>query len=351
MQQPEDIASAALPRSGDQRAVLALLAAILAYPAFLALFHASGRLAVAAETPAEMVRGWGGVVGFMALAFAVPGFAFAVARAHSRTPLSAEDLHVRRLAHLAFAAPPLFTATGVVLFTFDLPGWDPVVWTIGWLGLFAWLARHRVVAPRLPAHDGKPPVPLRWAHGIAAAALLLLFLAGHLANHLVGLLGAATHRAVMDMLRIWYRSPYVEPAIIAGFLFMIGSGTLLARYRTFSFTDRLGTLQTMTGAYLAAFLTSHMTAVFILARWKSGTETDWFYATGAPAGLFADPWNVRLIPHYALAVACVATHAGCGLRVVLLAHGVKQTVADAIAWAVAASGALLAALIVLGMLA
>jgi succinate dehydrogenase hydrophobic anchor subunit len=112
----------------------------------------------------------------------------------------------------------------------------------------------------------------------------------------------------------------------------------------------LGTLQGVAGAYLAAFIASHVMAVFILARWKAGTDTNWDFATGAPAGLLADPWNVRLIPHYGLAVAAVVAHAACGLRTVLLAHHVRATHADGLSRGTIAAGLLLAIAVMAGML-
>jgi hypothetical protein len=48
---------------------------------------------------------------------------------------------------------------------------------------------------------------------------------------------------------------------------------------------------------------------------------------------------VRLLPHYALGVWSVITHAGCGLRTVLLSHGVTEYTADRVAGWISALGA------------
>ena len=130
--------------------------------------------------------------------------------------------------------------------------------------------------------------------------------------------------------------------MVLAILFQVGSGLVLLRRRTVSSADAFGTLQGMAGAYLAAFLASHLTAVFILGRWQGGIDTNWDWAIGNPTGLYADAWNVRLIPHYLIAVAAVVAHAGCGLRVVLLAHGVRESVASALAPAIISAGTLLA---------
>ena len=72
-------------------------------------------------------------------------------------------------------------------------------------------------------------------------------------------------------------------------------------------------------------------------------------SSGAPAGLLADAWSVRLVPHYALGVFCALVHLACGLRVVLLAHGWRPAVVNR-AWRVGlAASAVTAALIVAGL--
>jgi hypothetical protein len=154
----------------------------------------------------------------------------------------------------------------------------------------------------------------------------------------------------MNILRRWYRQGWFEPLLVAAMLFMVGSGLLMLRVRTASLSDGFGTLQTMTGAYLAAFIVSHLTATFVLARWKEGIDTNWDFAVGNPAGLFADPWNVRLIPHYTLAVAAIVAHPACGLRGILLAHGMSAPRADRITSVTIVCGSLLAFAIISGML-
>jgi hypothetical protein len=86
--------------------------------------------------------------------------------------------------------------------------------------------------------------------------------------------------------------------------------------------------QLASGMYLAFYVVGHMDSVFILARTYLGIDTDWAFATGAPQGLIRDPWNVRLVPHYWLGVFFVLSHLSSGLRVVVLAHGWRKSVAD-----------------------
>lgn len=98
------------------------------------------------------------------------------------------------------------------------------------------------------------------------------------------------------------------------------------------------TLQTATGALLTAFIVSHLNAVFVLGRSFSQVDTTFAWAGGAPSGLLLDPWNVRLIPLYSLAVWLVTSHAGLGLRMVLLNHGRSRGVANQVVWGLCALG-------------
>jgi len=65
--------------------------------------------------------------------------------------------------------------------------------------------------------------------------------------------------------------------------------------------------------------------------------------------MLKDPWNIRLLPYYLLAVFFVVAHAFSGLRVVLLAHGTRKPVADGVMLAGSVFAALLAIVIILAM--
>ena len=160
---------------------------------------------------------------------------------------------------------------------------------------------------------------LRVAHGISALAILL-FVAFHLTNHLFGLFGPIMHAQVMAMGRVVYRSRFVEPVFVAILLFQVASGAKLAWRCSARPLDAAGVLQVGSGAYLAAFILTHLNSAFVSARWVHNIPTDWAWATGAPDGLLMDAWNIRLLPHYALGVFFVIAHVFCGLRTVLLAH-------------------------------
>jgi hypothetical protein len=93
------------------------------------------------------------------------------------------------------------------------------VWCALWLTIAIWsqTAGKRASATR--------PIVGRWriVHGITAA-VLCLYVAFHLANHLFGLIGPDAHAAVMKIGRIVYRSGVGEPLLVAAVLFQIGTG-------------------------------------------------------------------------------------------------------------------------------
>ena len=115
--------------------------------------------------------------------------------------------------------------------------------------------------------------------------------------------------------------------------------------------DLWRTLQTSTGAFLIAFIASHLNSVFILGRAVTKVDTNVLWASGAPVGLLPDAWKVRLIPPYSLGVWFAIIHMGLGLRGVLLFHKVSVSAADRIAWAAGALGAALAITITVAQLA
>lgn len=290
----------------------------LAYPWTLRLFHE----AIVAQPRSVVPAIW------LILAFALPLSCLVFAWRHAER--SGDVLPVvRRVAFVALAAPPLFVSTGVVSSLIHSPLPDLWAWSILWLALG--------VGAAVVSSKGQPRPPgvmtgrLRVAHGVSALAILL-FLAFHLTNHLFGLFGPVTHAQVMAIGRVVYRSRFVEPVFVAILLFQVASGAKLAWRWSARPLDAAGVLQVGSGAYLAAFILTHLNSAFVSARWVHNIPTDWAWATGAPDGLLMDAWNIRLLPHYALGVFFVIAHVFCGLRTVLLAHGVRPPAANRL-WA------------------
>ena len=185
----------------------------------------------------------------------------------------------------------------------------------------------------------------RFAHGVSAA-LISLFIAFHLCNHLAGLIGPDTHAHIMALGRRVYRSHIGEPVLVLLLLFQVISGVRLAWKWSYGMVDVPRALQVGSGAYLAAFVLAHMNSALISARMVHRIDTNWAWASGGQAGLIMDAWNIRLVPHYALGVFFVLRHVACGFRGILLAHGTPKSVANRFLWASMGFASVLSAAIV-----
>jgi hypothetical protein len=264
-------------------------------------------------------------------------------------PLERQDQYAgtRWITYLAFAAPAFFTVERVVFAGFRSAIDDRFLWVPIWavLLIVAAIGRKTQVKPQ-PAWTTK----LQVAHGVVAALILVSFLAAHVWNHFLGLLGPQVHIAVMETLRVFYRSGVVEPVLVAFFLFQMVTGARLASIRQFTQGDRFRTLQVATGVGLMAFLLAHMTVIFIVARWENGVDTNWTFATGFKIGMLGNLSNSRQVPYYWFALVATISHLACGLRMVLLAHGWRTMVVNRIALSIIIGGAVLTTAILAGML-
>ncbi len=304
--------------------------AALLYPMLLAGAYRSAHWLSAATGASALLAGLSLAASLLVI-FAVPVLALAVgARLGASERPTTQELRARAFAHLAYACPALFTFLGVVVYLAGYPAADQGIWVLLWAGVFATTCIGSAHGSQTHA-AALAPSWLRPIHGAGAAVIVAGFVSLHLFNHLTGFWSADTHIAVMHVLRKWYRSPVVEPLVVALMLFMVISGGVLLRARLSRPAGFFETAQTMTGAYLGIYILGHMNSVFIYARLSAGIDTDFWFASGGKAGLLGDPWSVRLLPHYALGVWSVITHAGCGLRTVLLSHGVAMRTADRVA--------------------
>jgi hypothetical protein len=59
-------------------------------------------------------------------------------------------------------------------------------------------------------------------------------------------------------------------------------------------------------------------------------------------GILRDAWNIRLLPHYSLAVFLVLAHISCGFRGILIAHRIKAARAELVTWILIAISAAVA---------
>ncbi|WJR76866.1 hypothetical protein [Bradyrhizobium sp. NP1] len=253
----------------------------------------------------------------------------------------------RWIAYLAFASPALFTLELVVFAGLRISPNDWLFWLPVWaaLTIFAAIPSEQ----RFIARTGAQTRKLRFAHGVSAATILVLFLVAHLGNHFVGLLGAQVHIDVMDFLRKWYRIGLVEAGILGLFLFQVVTGLKLALVKQSERNEPFRILQIGTGIGLMTFLSAHLLIILVFARWVNNVDTNWIFATGSKTGLLGSLNYSRLVPYYWFAVFTIFTHLACGLRVVFLSHGMGKLLSDRLALAVICIGALFASATVAGM--
>lgn len=319
------------------------LISVLAYPYLLKAFSAS----VIPNTSDEGLAWFVGAPLLLGI-FLVPllGLAWAL-RLNGSRGLAAFNIRAKQLAYITMAAPPLFVFVGVTGGLLGMPLSDEVIWTVAWVLLAAVLfgRGHRI--PRA----GVPPSTGSWrvAHGVSAA-IILLFVAFHLSNHLMGLGGARLHALAMELGRTVYRFPVVEFALVAVLLFQVASGLTLALRWSKRTGDTFRVLQIGSGIYLSAFVVAHLNSALVSARAVHGIETDWAWATGGANGLIYDAWNIRLLPHYAFGVLFVLSHLSLGLRQVLIAHKVDLRAANRLCLLGIGASLIVAAAIIAGLL-
>lgn len=315
-------------------------AAALAYPFLLMLLHRYGRQLTEATTAATILSAGLGVGAAAALIVGVPLLAFVAIR-------RSFQLQTRRLAHLAFAAPPLFHVTGVVFFLLGIRNGEYVAWPVFWAGALVYAAR---TSPANGTATARPAGSIRTAHALSAGIIIAAFIIWHFANHVVALWSLDQNKAVMDALRLWYRSNLVQPLLVALLLWQVLSGLRLLWAKLPSAGDVYSSIQTATAAYLAVYVPAHLFAVFVNARLFHAVDTTFSWASGAPTGLLLDPWSVRLIPYYSLGVLFLVSHLAVGLRAILLGHGVRPITAARTTWTTCALGLALALAILVAQL-
>ena len=142
----------------------------------------------------------------------------------------------------------------------------------------------------------------------AGGALLAVFVAVHIGNHLAALAGVEAHVRFMDAARRVYRQPVVEAVLLLCVVLQAASGLRMLWTGRQRRRGMLAWLQAGSGAYVALFLAIHVGAV--LAGRMSGLDTNFFFAA---AGLHVWPFVVFFVPYYFLAVAALFVHVGCAL--------------------------------------
>jgi hypothetical protein len=318
----------------------------LAYPFLLQGFHASVATIL---LRAGGAAAWSAAAITLIVAIAMPILALLTAMSLAALDLpTAAQRKAKNVALLAVAAPTIFVFLGVVLDMLRSPIPDTWFWVVAWGAAYVVVALADNKSSIMPV-PAEVPNWLRFAHGVSAACIILIFLALHLTNHLFFVDGQDDYMLVMKLFRHIYRGAAAQPILVILLLFQVASGLYLATRRASAPMDTFRTFQVASGVYLAFYIVGHMDSVFIFARTFSHIDSDWGFATGAPTGLIKDPWNIRLVPHYGFAVFFVLAHLFSGLRIIMLAHGAPEKISDRVMIGGAVAAAVTAGVIMLGM--
>ena len=111
----------------------------------------------------------------------------------------------------------------------------------------------------------------------SSAILIALFAFVHIANHLAGMAGVATHIAFMDAARLVYRNLVVEIVLLMCVAFQVGSGLTLALRGWRLRRGFVPWLQALSGAYLSFFLLVHVGAI-LSGRVLLNLDTNFYFA-------------------------------------------------------------------------
>jgi succinate dehydrogenase/fumarate reductase cytochrome b subunit len=144
----------------------------------------------------------------------------------------------------------------------------------------------------------------------AVGAVLAVFVAVHVANHLAALAGVEAHIRFMDAARRGYRQPVVEAMLLLCVVLQAASGLRMLWAGRQRRRGMLAWLQAGSGAYVALFLAIHVGAV-LAGRIAGGLDTNFYFAA---AGLHVWPFVLFFVPYYFAAVAALFVHLGCALR-------------------------------------
>ncbi|HOY29567.1 MAG TPA: hypothetical protein PLR96_11370 [Flavobacteriales bacterium] len=144
---------------------------------------------------------------------------------------------------------------------------------------------------------------LRLFHRISGITITA-FVALHLFNHAMALVGAERHIATMAFLRQFYRHPVAETLLLVAVLNQVFTGIRL--HRKSGTGKRMGwqALQHWSGLYLAFFFVIHLGAVLV-GRTVLHLDTNFYFGV---AGLNTFPFALFFVPYYALAVISFFAH-------------------------------------------
>ncbi len=297
----KSIAVASVPASAQARTIAAPQAFLVwLIPAFYSL-SISAMFRSAEITRANVVLGSGLLA--VAIAWSVAG-PFAAWLALNYLDREHLDRGRNRLvvhgALLAAVTPPLFTAMRKISSN-ELLAWYLVT-------AFA------AVTALLPVSESSSAaLMVRFRHVHATSAIVLAtFAIAHVFNHSLAIVSLGTHTAVLHVLRLVYRQRIGETILVAAVAVQVCTGLTMVWKYSLRRASPLRNLQLISGVYLAVFLVSHLVTVFTIRH--QGTDTDFVWASHAPAGLLGGLSSASLLPRYSLAVLAVFVHLACQAR-------------------------------------
>jgi len=201
---------------------------------------------------------------------------------------------------LAAATPALFTAMRRISSN----------QLLAWYFLTAFVA----LAAFLPVSaSSSPAAATKFRHIHASSAIVLAtFALAHVFNHALALVSLGMNTEVLHTLRLVYRENVAQALLIGAVMVQICTGLAMAWKYWLRRASPLRNLQLVSGEYLAVFLVTHLITVF--STRQNGIDTDFVWASHAPAGLLAGLSSVPLLPRYCLAVLAVFVHLACQAR-------------------------------------
>lgn len=175
------------------------------------------------------------------------------------------------------------------------------------------------------------------------AGMILLFIALHFLNHLVGIFSLEGHLKFMEWIRPLYRNQLIEPVLLFALFAQLLIGLILAIRSRGKGWGIHGKLQVISGCYLIFFLVNHTSAA-LFTRSTMQLDTNFYFAA---AGMHFGQMYLFFVPYYFLGVLALFTHLGCVLRSILIRRGVAA--ANRYFTLTLAGGAIFAALVVMSL--
>lgn len=182
--------------------------------------------------------------------------------------------------------------------------------------LLVWylLAAFTALAAFLPASESaSPAAATKFRHIHASSAIVLAsFALAHVFNHSLAIVSLGMNTAVLHVLRLVYRQNVGQTILVAAVAVQVCTGLTMAWKYYLRRATAWRNLQLVSGVYLAVFLVTHLITIFTVR--PTGVDTDFVWASHAPAGLLAGLPTVQLLSRYSLAVLAVFVHLACQAR-------------------------------------